>query len=124
MRVMKLLSACASLWLLTGCAASVHPLCDPATAEPDKRLVGMWERRDGNDAERVSYLHIAREARRPLDTSRAEPEPGLMRCWATGHDEKSLLGDDAGGGRSAPSMPLAAVGCSRRGSVTSITPAS
>ncbi|MBX9790928.1 MAG: hypothetical protein K2Y37_18575 [Pirellulales bacterium] len=99
MRVMKLLGACASLWLLAGCAASVHPLCDPATAEPDKRLVGMWERRDGNEGERVSYLHIAREAKRPLDASRSEPEPGLMRCWATGHDEKSLLGDDAGGAR-------------------------
>jgi hypothetical protein len=88
-----------ALGALTGCAASVNPLCDPATAEPDKRLVGMWERREGNDAERVSYLHVAREPTRPLDATRSEPEPGLMRCFATGHDEKSLLGDDFGGGR-------------------------
>jgi hypothetical protein len=87
------------LGLLSGCAASVHPLCDPATAEPDKRLVGLWERRDGEDASHVSYLHIAREPTRALDTSRAEPEPGLMRCGATGHDEKTLVGDDFGSGR-------------------------
>lgn len=99
MRVMRILFCCGLLALLTGCAASVHPLCDPATAEPDKRLVGMWERRDGEEASHVSYLHIAREATRALDTSRAEPEPGLMRCWGTGHNEKTSVGEDFGGGR-------------------------
>ena len=98
-RAMRMLLCCGLLGLLSGCAASVHPLCDPATAEPDKRLVGMWERRDGEEASHVSYLHIAREPTRAFDTSRPEPEPGLMRCWATGHDEKTSVGDDFGGGR-------------------------
>lgn len=96
---MRVLLCCGLMGLLTGCAASVHPLCDPATAEPDKRLVGMWERREGDEASHVSYLHIAREPTRAFDASRAEPEPGLMRCWATGHDEKTSVGDDFGGGR-------------------------
>ncbi|MGD9647133.1 MAG: hypothetical protein AB7U73_15590 [Pirellulales bacterium] len=99
MRRLIAVVCCLALGLLTGCAASVHPLCDPATAEPDKRLVGMWERREGDEGERVSYLHIARESTRPLDSARGEPEPGLMRCWLTGHDEKSLLGENSGGGR-------------------------
>jgi len=99
MRVIRVLLCCGLLGLFSGCAASVHPLCDPTTSEADKRLVGMWERRDGDEASHVSYLHIAREPTRALDTSRAEPEPGLMRCWATGHDEKTSVGDDFGGGR-------------------------
>ena len=99
MQIMRTAFTFLALGFLSGCAASVHPLCDPATADPDKRLVGMWERREGDEESHVSYLHIAREPTRPFDTSRTEPEPGLMRCWATGHDEKTSVGDDFGGGR-------------------------
>jgi hypothetical protein len=82
------------LALLTGCAASVHPLCDPATAEPDKRLVGMWEQHDPESAHQISYVHIAREPTEPLDKSRREPEPGLMRYSSLGHNEQTLVGDE------------------------------
>ena len=100
MRAMRVLLCCGLLGLLSGCATSVHPLCDPAMAEPDKRLVGMWvEHDDKVQTNIVTYVHFAREPQKPLDKNREVPEPGLMRCWTIDHDAHTSVGGQFSGGR-------------------------
>lgn len=71
-RILFLLFACS---LSTGCVAVTEPLGDADKAEPDKRLVGRWQRDDmANDVYEI-------------DTPAVKGNPkGLMRAAHTGSD--------------------------------------
>jgi hypothetical protein len=48
----------AAFLLLSGCADSKNPLCDPQTSKADERLLGVWRERDEDGG--VTYYHVGR----------------------------------------------------------------
>ncbi len=75
----------ACLLIACGCIPeSQQPLSDPATAQRDDRLIGLWEQTLPNGDRQ--YYHVGAEPEKPLDPTAGQVEPGLMRFWLIGHN--------------------------------------
>lgn len=74
--------------LLTGCFPQFEqPVSDPALAQQDLDLHGLWVHQQSEAG--LQYLHIGGESEKPLDANREEPELGLMRLIYSSYDAKS-----------------------------------
>ena len=80
---MTAVAALAFVGTFAGCVPeSEQPLGNPATAQQDARLHGLWV---ADDAEgEKQFLHIGAEPDKGL-TSNGAPEAGLMRYWLISH---------------------------------------